>query len=56
MSRIILTKDQLQTLASSAEPVDICDPVGKILYSLQPPVFTEEEITNALRAAKSGGP
>jgi len=55
MTRLFLTPEQAQLLAAAAEPVQICDPQGKVVATVQPPP-SAEEIAEVRRRASSPGP
>jgi uncharacterized protein YmfQ (DUF2313 family) len=55
MTRLFLTPEQAQVLAAAAEPVQICDPQGKVVATVQPRP-SAEEIAEARRRAASPGP
>jgi hypothetical protein len=55
LKRIILNEEQAKLLTLAGETVEICDPQGKILCRLDPPI-TEEEIAELKRRGKSPGP
>jgi hypothetical protein len=56
MTRLVLTPEQTRLLAESREPIQVCDPQGDVLTTIEPPEFTPEEITEAAKAADSNEP
>jgi hypothetical protein len=55
MTRIVLNPDQAKLYHQAKEPVQVCDPQGKILGTL-PPDFSAEFIAEWKRRAASPGP
>jgi uncharacterized protein YmfQ (DUF2313 family) len=55
MPIIVLTEEQATVIASAREPVQVCDPAGKVLATIKP-AFTAEELAEARRRVASPGP
>ncbi len=55
MTRLVLTPEQTRLVAESREPIQVCDPQGDVLTTIEPPEFTPEEIAEAAQAADSKG-
>jgi hypothetical protein len=56
MTRLVLTHEQSRLVAESREPIQVCDPQGDVLTTIEPPEFTPEEIAEAAKAADSNEP
>jgi len=56
MTRLVLTPEQTRLIAESREPIQVCDPHGDVLTTIEPPDFTPEEISEAAKAADSNEP
>ena len=55
MAQIILSPDQAKLYHQATEPVQVCDPEGKVLGTL-PPDFSAEFLAELKRRAASPGP
>src|SRR5437868_5786550 len=55
MTQLILTEDQARVLRQTLEPLQLCDPQGNVLRTLEP-TETEEIIAELKRRAASPGP
>src|SRR5438552_2078713 len=55
MVQVILTEEQASVLQQVTEPIQLCDPSGRILRTL-PPEYTKEYIAELKRRAASPGP
>jgi hypothetical protein len=55
MSRIIFTPEQAQIFVATKEPIEVCDPQGKVLGTIHPPKMLEY-IAECKRRAKAAGP
>jgi hypothetical protein len=53
MTQIVLTPDQVKLYYQAKEPVQVCDPAGKVLGTL-PPVYSAEFIAEMKRRAATG--
>jgi hypothetical protein len=55
MTQVFLTPEQAQVVAHALEPIQLCDPKGNVLATIQPEA-TAEEIAEAKRRITSPGP
>jgi hypothetical protein len=55
MTQLVLTTEQAQVLTQALEPVQVCDPQGRVLRVI-PPIWTEEDIAEAKRRLASDEP
>ena len=55
MTQIVLNPDQAKLYHQATEPVQVCDPHGKVLGTL-PPEYSAEFIAEQKRRAASPGP
>ena len=55
MLKIILDEEQSRIIESALDPVEICDPTGKVLATIEP-LPIREEIARAKRIAAEKGP
>ena len=55
MSRLVLNEEQMQIVKDLKVPVDVYDPCGRALGTLEP-LFTPEQIAELKRIARSPGP
>jgi hypothetical protein len=55
MPQITLTEEQARIVAGATEPVEVCDPVGNPLATIQPTI-TAADIAEAKRRLASKGP
>jgi hypothetical protein len=56
MTRLVLTPEQSRVFAESREVIQVCDPQGHVLTTIEPPEFTPEEVEEAAKAADSNEP
>ena len=55
MTRLILTAEQARVVAGAIEPIQLCDPAGRALATIQP-LVSAEELAEAKKRAASPGP
>jgi hypothetical protein len=55
MTRITFTAEQAELFVSTEDPIEVCDPAGKILGTIHPPKLLEI-IAECKRRAQSPGP